>query len=334
MPGSPGAGQSSDSLAGKVAVVTGAGRGIGRASALALAAQGVAVVINAPGGDISGSGSEPTVADAVVAEITERGGKAAANHQSVSSLNGAEAIVDTAIDRFGAIDILVNNAGISRQNMIWDMPARDFDEMLATHLKGAWNCTKAVVPHLIGQRSGSIVNMSSGVAVIGAVANCGYTAAKAGVIGLTFAAAMDLGPYGIRVNALFPAAASRLDDKHEPWRDRYPTTPRPTMDPDAWPAANVAAFVAFLASEEAKAINGQLFTCGGDSIAAYPLWQPDAVISKAGGHWTQSELAERVPAELLVGKPNPSPPQDDPMVWPWVRQGGLPATHAQLESKR
>ena len=171
-------------LNGKVAVVTGAGRGLGRATALAFAAEGARVVVNDPGGSISGGGSDPDVADQVVSSINSSGGHAVANYDPVGSVHSSLRIVDSALANFGRIDILVNNAGISRQNMIWDMPESDFDEVIRTHLKGTWSCMKAAIPHMIQQRGGSIINMSSGVSVIGAVANCSYTAAKAGTIGL------------------------------------------------------------------------------------------------------------------------------------------------------
>ena len=186
----------------KVAVITGAGRGLGRVTALAFASEGASVVVNDSGGDISGSGSDPQVADRWSRNQRFFRPRAVANYDSVGTVQSALRIIESALANFGKVDILVNNAGISRQNMIWDMPERDFDAVIRTHLKGTWSCMKAAIPHMIRQRGGSIINMSSGVSVIGAVANCSYTAAKAGAIGLTFGAALDLGPYGIRVNAL------------------------------------------------------------------------------------------------------------------------------------
>lgn len=315
----------------KVAVITGAGRGLGHATALAFASEGADVVVNDPGGDISGSGSDPRVADHVASEIHRSGGRAVPNYDAVGTAQSGLRIIESALDNFGRIDILVNNAGISRQNMIWDMPERDFDEVIQTHLKGTWSCMKAAVPHFIGQRQGSIINMSSGVSVVGAVANCSYTSAKAGIIGLTFGAALDLGPFGIRVNALFPAGNSRLTDKHEPWRDVYQAEARPPMSEREWPADHVSPLLVYLASDAASNINGQLFTCGGSTVGAYGAWQPDAEIQKPAGPWTQAELAKLVPARLMSNKSNPSPPQDDPPTWPWVRKGALPMSHASLE---
>jgi NAD(P)-dependent dehydrogenase (short-subunit alcohol dehydrogenase family) len=317
-------------LAGEVAIVTGAGRGIGRATAHELASAGADVVVNDPGGGIDGAGADSRVAEGVVQEILTSGGSAVSNLDSVATLAGAQAIVDTALRQFGRIDVIVNNAGSSRQNMLWDMPEEDFESLLSTHLKGTWNMMRAAAPHLIAQRSGSIINMSSGVSVLGAIANAGYCAAKAGVLGLSAAAAMDLGPFGIRVNSLFPAASSRLDTKQEPWRKIYRTADRPVMAPDIWRPEIVATFVAYLASDRAADINGQLFACGGESIAAFPVWQADTTLTTPGGAWTLDSLVTAVP-KLLANKVNPSPRQEEPFVWPWIRPGGLSQAHQSLE---
>jgi NAD(P)-dependent dehydrogenase (short-subunit alcohol dehydrogenase family) len=141
----------------KVAVITGAGRGLGRATALAFAAEGANVVVNDPGGDIGGRGSDPQIADQVVSDIRRSGGRAVPNYDSVGTVQSGLRIIETALDHFGRIDILVDNAGISRQNMIWDMPERYFDEVIRTHLKGTWSCMKAVIPHFIHQRRGRLL---------------------------------------------------------------------------------------------------------------------------------------------------------------------------------
>jgi NAD(P)-dependent dehydrogenase (short-subunit alcohol dehydrogenase family) len=321
------------SLDGKVAIVTGAGRGIGRAIAHAFAVAGASVVVNDTGGAIDGSGTDHGVADTVVDEITEAGGRAIADYSSVADRSSAGEIIDLALSEFRRIDVLVNNAGIARQNMIWDMPESDFDAMLATHVKGAWNCMSAAVPHFIEQRAGCILNVSSGVAIIGAVANTGYSTAKAGVIGLTLGAALDLGPYGIRVNVIFPAGHSRLDGKPEPWRDRYPTHPRPTMDPAKWPLEAVPPLFVYLASDAARDINGQLLACGANSVSWYPVWMPTREITTNSLPFTYDELAARVPGELLVDAKNPSPAQGEDRVWQWTRLDALPPGHNPEEPR-
>jgi len=246
----------------------------------------------------------------------------------VATLGGAQRIVALAVGTFGRLDVLVNGAGITRQNMIWDMPEDDFDAVVGTHLKGTWACTKAALPELMTRGSGSIINISSGVAVAGAVAVSNYAAAKAGILGLTFGAALDLGPLGIRVNAVFPAGWSRLFDKPEPWRDRYPTEPRPKMDAQDWPTEAVAPLVVYLASDLADDINGQLFTAGADSVGLYPTWSVEREIRSRGSMFTPEELRDRLPVELMSSVVNPAPRQDPATrQWSWTRKGALSAAH-------
>jgi NAD(P)-dependent dehydrogenase (short-subunit alcohol dehydrogenase family) len=312
----------------QVAVITGAGRGIGRAVAGALADMGFQVVVNDTGGSFDGHGTDTDVAELAVREIEAAGGTARANTESVATMAGAEALITYALDHFGRVDVLVNNAGITRQNMIWDMAEAEFDAVVATNLKGPFACIKAVAPHMIGQRSGSIVNMSSGVSMAGSVATSNYCASKAGVIGLSFATAMELGPFGIRVNAIFPAGHSRLHTKPEPWRDRYRITERPPMPDDAWPVEAVLPVVTFLASDESRNVNGQLFAAGGGTIGWYDTWTPSREVPTPRAADDAGVVAAM--GTLLEGVVNPSPAQAgafDDIVWPWVRPGGLPAAH-------
>jgi NAD(P)-dependent dehydrogenase (short-subunit alcohol dehydrogenase family) len=322
--------EETENLDGRVAVVTGAGRGLGRAVALALAARGAAVVVNDTGGAFTGEGTDDSVAASVASEIVSRGGTAVASTDSVAQMLSAQRIVDTALASFGAIDILVNNAGITRQNMLWDMSEAEFDAVVATHLKGTYACMKAAIPHMRAQRSGSIVNMSSGVSVVGSVATSNYCAAKAGIIGLSFGAAMELGPFGIRVNVIFPAGHTRLHTKYEPWRDVYRVQERPEMPDDRWPAEAVTPLVSFLASDASTGVNGQLFTAGGNSVGLYGPWTIDReVVTDSGEPWDEASLEPHLP-NLLEGIVNPSPPQPVPdaeIIWPWVRPGALPSAH-------
>jgi NAD(P)-dependent dehydrogenase (short-subunit alcohol dehydrogenase family) len=321
-------GEDDITLDGRVAMVTGAGRGVCRAMAVALAAAGAKVVVVDTGGSFAGTGRDPSVASDAVDEITAAGGVAVPCAESIASLDGATRAVETALDHFGRIDVLVNGAGITRQNMIWDMPEADFDGVVATHLKGTWNCMRAAIPSMIERGSGSIVNVSSGVGLVGAVAVSNYTAAKAGIVGLTFGAALDLGPLGVRVNAICPAGWSRLFDKPEPWRERYPVEPRPVMSRDDWPPEAVAPLVVYLATDAAADINGQLFTCGADSVGWFPTFAIAREIRSDGPMFTLDELKRRVPDELLHDVPNPAPAQDDGnRCWPWTRRGGLAEAH-------
>jgi NAD(P)-dependent dehydrogenase (short-subunit alcohol dehydrogenase family) len=319
----------------KVAIVTGAGRGIGRAIASSLATRGVRVMVNDTGGTFEGASADASVAGAVADDIAAAGGTAAANTDSVASGEGSRRLVDATLERFGRIDVLVNNAGITNQNMIWDMTEEQFDRVLATNLTGIFHCVKAVAPHFIRQRSGIIVNMSSGVSMAGSVATSNYCASKAGVVGFTFATAMELGPFGIRVNAVFPAGHSRLHTKPEPWRERYRIAERPPMPPDAWPVEQVLPVVTYLASDASRDVNGQLFSAGGATIGWYDTWSPAREIATPA-HDDDTGIAHAM-GQLLDGVVNPSPAQSgaiEDMVWPWVRPGGLPAAHDAAARRR
>ena len=171
-------------LKGKVAVVTGAGRGIGREIAVLMARHGAQVVVNDYGGSAAGSGAESAPADEVVSEITKAGGKATANYDSVASMAGGQAIVKTAVDTFGRVDIIVNNAGILRDRMIFNMTEEEWDAVINTHLKGSFAVTRAAAPLMREQKWGRIINMTSTSGLIGNVGQANYAAAKLGIFGL------------------------------------------------------------------------------------------------------------------------------------------------------
>src|SRR5881396_3245268 len=191
-------------LEGRAAVVTGAGRGIGRAIAELLAAEGAAVVVNDLGAEVDGRGASRRVADEVVEAIRARGGRAVANADSVADFAAAERIVETAVREFGAIDILVNNAGILRDRMIFNMSEEEWDAVIGVHLKGTFNCTRHATRLMREQRRGRIVSISSTSGVYGNSGQANYGAAKDGV------AARDVGRYGITVNAVCPGAMTRM----------------------------------------------------------------------------------------------------------------------------
>ena len=310
----------SNCLEGKVAIVTGSGGGIGRGIALAMAREGARVVVNDLGCNPKGEGATPSMADAVVEEIHTAGGEALANYDSVSTVEGANHLVEQAIDGFGRLDILVNNAGITRVNMLWDMTEDEWDAVIATNLKGTWACIKAAAPHLIEQRSGRIINFSSDMALRGGTGVSGYSASKAGVLGLTITAALELGVYGITSNAIWPGARSRFREAGADWRGRYkmfrPKEARskrrlPDLEPE-----DVAPIVVYLARDEASEINAQVFRASAGDISRVSLIGEEWAIHK-DARWTQDELKESVPSDLTPGLENPAPATDDP-VWRWM----------------
>jgi NAD(P)-dependent dehydrogenase (short-subunit alcohol dehydrogenase family) len=196
-------------LDGKAALVTGAGRGIGRGIALALAHAGAKVVVNDLGTSLSGEGAETLPADQVVDEILTNGGTAVTNRGNVASFDDATQMVEQVVSTFGRIDILVNVAGILRDRMIFNMTEAEWDAVIAVHLKGTFNCTRAASVQMRGQQGGRIISMSS-VSALGAPGQPNYAAGKAGILGLTWSTANALGKYGVTANAIMPSGATRM----------------------------------------------------------------------------------------------------------------------------
>jgi NAD(P)-dependent dehydrogenase (short-subunit alcohol dehydrogenase family) len=269
-------------LQGKVAVVTGSGRGIGRGIALALAREGASVVINDVGCSIDGRGSEEDPAAQVCKEIAALGGKAVPNYDSVADYAAAKNIVQTAIKSFGRIDILVNNAGIVRDRSIMKMTEEDFDAVLAVHLKGSFNCGSHAIPVMKEQGYGRIVNITSSAGLRGNFGQTNYGAAKAALMGITFTWSIELGKYGITVNALAPSGMTRMVGSI-PGMEGKPVPPE--MNPDL-----NGPLVAFLASEKAAHVNGQVFGRRGFAYTLFQTPRPIAAMYKEGG-FTASEIA-------------------------------------------
>jgi NAD(P)-dependent dehydrogenase (short-subunit alcohol dehydrogenase family) len=274
-------------LEGKVAIVTGSGRGIGRALALGLAREGASVVINDIGCEVDGRGGAEDPAAQVVKEIAALGRKAVPNYDSVASWNGAEAIVKTAVDSFGRLDILVNNAGIVRDRSIAKMSEEDFDAVIAVHLKGSFNCGRHAIPIMREQNFGRIVNITSSAGLRGNFGQSNYGAAKAGIMGLTFVWSIELGRYGITVNALAPAGLTRMVGTIPGYENKEPP---PEMN-----AELNGPLVAFLASDKAAHVNGQIFGRRGYAYTLFQHPRPIAALYKPGG-MTAEEIAQNFDA--------------------------------------
>lgn len=297
-------------LGGRVAVVTGAGRGIGRSIALALAQEGAVLLVNDTGVAPDGSGPSQEPADAIAAEIRSLGGTAAASYDSVASTESGEKVVRAAVDQFGRIDILVNCAGIVRDRMIFNMTKEEWDDVIAVHLKGAFACTRPAAMFMRQQRSGRIINLTSESGLVGNAGQANYGAAKSGIAGFTRVVARDMGRYGVTCNAVAPRAWTRLTAAipGASFSQREQVhSPLPLPDEmRGYSPEDVAPMVSYLASDESKDINGQIFLVYGGAIALLQQPVPWRTTFKAGT-WTVPELTEAVP-ELLEDVPNPAPP--------------------------
>ena len=304
-------------LAGRVAVVTGAGRGIGRGVALALAAQGAKVVVNDYGVAVDGTAPSSGPANEVVAEIMRAGGEAVAVADSVVEWESAKRIVDTAVERFGRLDVLVTCAGILRDRMIFNMGAEEWAPVIATHLKGTFNCLRHACTHMRAQKYGRIVTFTSGAGLFGNPGQANYGAAKSAIGGLTKVAARDLGRYGITVNAISPVAGTRMTvtDAYLKARELrkqqgIQREDRGTGEIEQLDPADVAPMVAYLASEEARDVNGQMFLCYGGAVALVSQPRPERTLFKADGYWTLDDLDAQAPGALLAGLVNPAPAKE------------------------
>jgi NAD(P)-dependent dehydrogenase (short-subunit alcohol dehydrogenase family) len=298
-------------LKGKVAIVTGAGRGIGRGIALLLAEEGAKVVVNDLGGEFDGTGESQRPADEVVQEIKARGGDAVANYESVATSAGAENIVQAALESFGRLDILVNNAGILRDRMVFNMTDEEWDAVLQVHLYGTFYCARAACRVFRNQRSGRIINFSS-ESGLGNMGQSNYAAAKEGIIGLTRTLARDLGKYGVTCNAIRPRAGTRmtlteeLRQATERRRAAGVDEPVGALDLTQLQPEDIAPFVAFLATDAAADINGYDFMVAAGVVSL--LTQPQVVKRMhKEGRWTVEEISALGPAFVTGGLTNPVP---------------------------
>ena len=309
-------------LEGKVAIVTGAGRGIGRGEALALAREGARVIVNDFGGTASGEGGETTPAEEVVGEIKKMGGEALPNFGNVVSMADGEAIVKQAMDTWGRLDILVNNAGILRDRIIFNMTEAEWDAVIAVHLKGHFTITRFASIVMRQQRGGRIINTSS-ESGLGNLGQANYSAAKEGITGLTRTLALDLGKYGVTANALRPRAATRLTLSPEMEAARIRRQQMAAAGGAAAPAAEssteqavagiaamapelIAPLVVYLCTDAASNINGRDFIVGGNEISLMSLPTRERTIYKEGGF--DIETLERIfQSTLGAGVRNPKP---------------------------
>ncbi len=271
-------------LDGKVAIVTGSGGGIGKQHALALAKEGAKVVVNDVGGDRSGGGCGKAMADAVVDEIKAAGGSAVPNYDSVASMAGGKAIVQTALDSFGRLDILVNNAGILRDKTLLKMDENMWDGVIAVHLKGTFACTQAAAQVMKDQgQGGRIINTSSTSGLLGMFGQSNYGAAKAGIAGFTRVCALELAKHGITVNAIVPIAKTRMTED----LPRYQNLKEGELDP-----AFISPVMVFLASDLAKDITGRFFLVRGPQLSVMEVKTTQGVAGKT--MWTPQEIRDNI----------------------------------------
>ncbi|MCS7213250.1 MAG: SDR family oxidoreductase [Candidatus Calescibacterium sp.] len=295
-------------LEGKVAVVTGAGRGIGREEALLLAKYGAKVVVNDPGVSYTGEGQESRVADEVVAEIKKMGGEAVPNYDFVDSFEGAKRIIYTAIEKFGKIDILVNNAGILRDKMIFNMLEEDWDKIMAVHLKGTFNCSHHACVWWRQQAkegkpvSGRIINTTSDAGLLGNIGQSNYGSAKAAIAAFTIILAEEMAKYNVTVNAIAPIARTRLTTDATPQLaaifQMVENAPFDALNPKS-----IAPLVVYLASDKSAGVTGQVFRIAGNIIWLMGGWRSVAMKKKSKKEYWMPEELDDVVRDMLKNAP-------------------------------
>jgi NAD(P)-dependent dehydrogenase (short-subunit alcohol dehydrogenase family) len=292
-------------LDGKVAIVTGAGRGIGRGHAMELARHGARVVVNDLGGSVGGEGAGRD-ADATVAIIEARGGEAVANYENVADHEGAGQMVAQAVDTYGRLDILVTNAGIVRDAAIWNMSESDFDAVIGVHLKGMWSPCHHAARHwrTVNKETGRpvggrVITTTSGAGLVGNFGQTNYATAKAGVAGFTQTLSLELGRLGVTVNAVGPAAATRITATMP---GAPPVIEPDDVAPDEWNRMDPAVsspLVAWLASDESAHVTGQVIRAVAEDIILMTGWTNGAQISNGGQRWDATKLGTQLATDVF-----------------------------------
>jgi NAD(P)-dependent dehydrogenase (short-subunit alcohol dehydrogenase family) len=298
-------------LEGKVAVITGAGRGIGRGEALLFAREGARVVVNDVGGEWDGTGRDPRPASEVVEEITGAGGEAVAHHEDISEPEGAESALRLAEETWGRVDAVINNAGILRDRMVFNMSVEEWDAVIKVHLRGTFLMTMKACARWRerakggAEVSGRIVNTSSTSGLLGNAGQSNYGAAKAGIAAFTQIVSMEMARYGVTVNAIAPGARTRMTEKTF-GELKVPEGTFDPLDPE-----NIAPVVALLCTDAASSITGQVFGVTGGLVELYQGWTPVAELEKSE-RWTVGELASRM-GELFEDRPTAYEPGRSPL---------------------
>jgi NAD(P)-dependent dehydrogenase (short-subunit alcohol dehydrogenase family) len=284
-------------LEGRVAIITGAGRGIGREHALLFASEGAKVVVNDLGGDVDGSG-KGSAADLVVEEILNAGGEAISNGDDVADWEGGKRLIDSTIDAFGDLHVLVNNAGILRDRVLINMTEDEWDSVIKVHMRGHFVPTRHAATWWREQtKKGrdlqvAVVNTSSTSGLLGNPGQANYGAAKAGIAAFTVICAQELSRYGVRVNAIAPAARTRMTES-TPGLSEIVGAPKDESAFDVWDPANISPLVAYLATESCP-LNGKVFFIQGGRVRLFQPWTMTEGLERPG-RWTIEELAEELP---------------------------------------